>query len=184
MLSAAGVLPMMNFRAFAVIAVVAYLAGPVAAQVIDQGSDEKKKGDTTVKGSYSIVKDGNNVKIQIDFSVKKTGITGTGKGVVGFVLLDSEGKEVFKHEKGFTVGADLSGAVKKEDTKKITIFGDKWDKVVGVALNVTVESDTIGIPTKPEEWKEALGKAVPHILGGLEVGKKTDLKGWIIKRIK
>lgn len=156
------------------------------AELIKSKRKEDTEGSTKAKASYSITRDDDgDVEVRVDFSVKKTGVTGTGKGVVAFALLDDAGESLFKIEKGFTVGADaLDGVAKKEHSEFITLFGSRFDKVAGVAFFVGATNDTIGLPTSPGEWTELLGEAVPAILGGLSAGGTTTVVGWVIDRLK
>lgn len=155
---------------------------------IDSGSQQQSTGSTRSKGSYRIFEEGGKVKIKIDFCVRKSGVSGTGKGVMGFEIMNSDGKSLVKRDKGFTVGADaISGVAEKCDSQTITLFGNAAAELKNnggaVAFTVRTEKDTIGIPTTPDEWKDTLGDAVPAILGSLGVGDSKDVGGWIIKRI-
>ncbi|KAB2399200.1 hypothetical protein, partial [Bacillus cereus] len=54
------------------------------ADDIDYGSKQKHEGSTRAKANYRIYEDGNNVKIDVYFSVRKSGVAGTGSGVMAF----------------------------------------------------------------------------------------------------
>jgi hypothetical protein len=149
---------------------------------------EKKQGSTTVKAEYRIYTDGDNVKVDLKFEVRKSGVAGTGKGVMAFQLIDGEGKPLFAHDKGFTVGADmLTGVATKTFEQSFTLFGGAADtlrtKGGGVAFTAQVERDTAGIPTSPNEWTSLLGSDIPDVLADLDVGKAREINGWSVKRI-
>ncbi len=175
---------------FLFVTALAFVAYPAFSQeVLDSDSMSKKSGSTTAKGSYKLFQEGDKVKLTLDFSVRKSGVSGTGKGVMAFVLTDADGNNLFKKEKGFTVGADaVRGTAKKEFEQTFSLFGSKAKKLLeeggGAAFTVQVEKDTTGIPSSPGEWGELLGDTLPVVLGGLGVGNSTDeIAGWVIKRI-
>jgi hypothetical protein len=168
-----------------VVLTLAGVAGSATAQQIDHDSAQKVMGSTQANGDYSIDQDGNNVKITLNLKVKKTGIAGDGKGVLGFALVDGNGNNILRHDLGLTVGANaLTGVNEKNETQTITILGNKWNDVVGIAFYVNVDSNSIGIPTSPNEWKSLLEQAIPDIFSALQAGKAASVKGWSIKKIK
>ncbi|KQU22159.1 hypothetical protein ASG65_20805 [Bacillus sp. Leaf13] len=146
---------------------------------IDHGFKEKHEGSTRAKVSYSIDKDGDNVKVSISFSVRKSGVSGTGYGAMAFALIGDDGGTVFHKEKGFSVGADaIRGKNEKTYEETFTIFGDKWEKVVGAALKLDGTTDSIGVSPG------AIIEGIAPFLGGLGTGIEGELAGWIIKRLK
>lgn len=156
-----------------------------------EDGDEKKKGQTTVKGSYKVYDEGGTIKIRVDFSVKKTGVSGTGKGVMVFEILNDSFEPAFKFDKGFTVGSDaLTGANKKEFTKTLSAVGPAGDKIrksgVWGAITVEVEKDSRGVPTSPDEWKQEITDwtAVVGELKKLGVGQVKAVGNWRFTKIK
>lgn len=156
-------------------------------EVIDTNTIEQKNGSTTARGAYTILReDDGDVQILTEFWVKKTGISGTGHGVMVFALLNAEGERIFNVNPGFSVGADaLDGVNKKEVKDSTTLFKNFFDKnVAGVVFTVQADKDTIGVPKTPEDWKILLGTAVPIIFGGLDVGAAKAIAGWVIRKLK
>lgn len=145
---------------------------------------EKKDhlGDTTAKGSFTISEDNGDVTINLNFSVKKTGINGTGKGAMAFILTGDQGKEVYRWDKGFTVGAELDGEHTKHESAEINFL--KWEQVSAYELKVDATSNTIGIPTDISGWVEILGENLMPILEGLDIGGDTEVGGWLLGRLK
>ncbi|WP_192797072.1 hypothetical protein, partial [Bacillus cereus] len=119
------------------------------------------------------------------FSVRKSGVAGTGSGVMAFALLGSDGLPTFKVEKGFTVGADATDGVNEKIFEQtFTIFGDRWDEVYGNAFLLDETKDTIGIPGSLDEWKEWFEEDIAPIFEGLNSGDSQDFNNWTIKRLR
>ncbi len=180
----------MIFRSTAV-AVVCSLSVSAFAGLPVEDRQEKKKGDTTATGSYKVYEEGGNVKIDVDFRVKITGVAGTGKGAMVFEILDDSYEPVFKIDKGFSVGSDaLKGVARKEFKKTITLTGPKADAIRNdgliAAFSVEVEKDTPGVPTSADEWKKEI-KDWTSVAGEIikaPVGELKEVGSWRFKKIK
>jgi hypothetical protein len=154
-------------------------------QTIAKDNIENEKGKTKAKGSYSLKKDGDNLKLSMRFSVKKNGQSGNGKGVYALVIFDDNFEPVFKFEKGFTVGAKVpEGTNKKRWKKNVTITGEKAKKMekdgIILAFNVGVSYDKLGIPTSLDEWKDAIkeGLTFSNEIMELTVGESMKRGDW------
>lgn len=150
--------------------------------IIKSNSQEDKQGSTTAKGSFTISETNGDIKINLDFSVKKTGISGTGYGAMAFILTGEGGQELYRWTKGFSVGAELDGEHTKKDSAEISFL--KWDQVVAYEFKVQATGDTIGIPTSIEGWIEEIGDNLIPIIGGLGVMEDKVMGSWIIGKLK
>ncbi|SME68401.1 hypothetical protein BACERE00198_00093 [Bacillus cereus] len=150
------------------------------------GSDEKKEGSTRTKASYRIYEEGDNIKIDISFNVRKSGVSGTGKGAVVFALLDANGNPQFSKEATLTVGADASGSRDKDNDQHINLFKSKWEEmnVYGATIKVAT-TDSIGFPTSVGDLKKVFDElGFGSIFTGLSSGQTGELSGWLINRFK
>jgi hypothetical protein len=167
------------------------VASPAYADVIVQDSDENKRGSTTSKGSYVVEDVGENVKITVDFSVKKTGVSGTGKGVMVFAILDDNWEPAFQIEKGFSVGAHaIKGVAKKKFSESVTATGPKAKRIkeegIYAAFTVQTDRDTIGLLTSVGAWKKEIQDwtEIAGVMRALPTGEVKIAGGWRIKKIK
>lgn len=158
---------------------------------IDKGFKEKHEGSTRTKASYSINKDGENTKVKINFSVRKSGVSGTGRGVLVFVLINDSAEPVWKYEKGFTVGADaVDGVNEKDNEVEFTVYNDKWDNVFGSAFYIDSTKDTTGIPSTLPDFIDAFKNLfkdvvdIVNIFKSLPIGESTDIIDWTFKKLK
>jgi hypothetical protein len=161
------------------------------AEVLAKDSMSDNQGSTRSKGSYSLVKDGNNVKLSINFNVRKSGTSGSGRGAMSFQILDDSWDPVTSFNKSLTVGADsLKGTADKDWKKNITLTGPKAKKVIdnGIAVAFIVDSnkDTIGVPTSIDDWKKALGDIadLKSELDKLSAGDSKNMNGWKVFKMK
>ena len=154
---------------------------------IARGSHEKHEGSTRTKASYHIYEDGDNIKIDIDFNVRKSGVSGTGKGYVVFTLLDDNGNPKFTKEATLTVGANsLTGTNDKDNNQRISLFKNKWEEmdIYGAAIQVAT-TDSIGFDTSIEGLSsifESLGMG--STFKEFSTGQEGELSGWILNRFK
>ena len=119
----------------------------LADDVVFSEERNVKDGDTRVKGTgkVTILANG-SLRAEVNVTVRKTGVTGTGKGSLSLILLDLEGKPLQTINAGRTVGADLSGAAEKDDSKSVTLFPAVAAKVGGAMLDPMTDDDK-GYPT-------------------------------------
>lgn len=163
--------------------------GAASAADLDSGSHSEKKGSTSVRGNYRLyVSENQQIKLDVHFSVKKTGMFGTGKGAMAIGLIGADGSTLFQYTKGLTVGARVpEGVARKNDDQSLTIIGPLAQKLISeggyVAFHVDAVSDSIGIPTSLSEWKSALGDIIPAFLNGFGSGYTKEVSGWILKKI-
>lgn len=150
--------------------------------IIKSNSKEDKQGSTTAKGSFTISENNGDITINLDFSVKKTGVSGTGKGAMAFILTGEGGQEIYRWTKGFSVGAELDGEHTKNDSAEIAFL--KWDQVLAYEFKVDATGDTIGIPTSIDGWVELVGDNLIPIIGGLGVMEDKEIGNWIIGKLK
>ncbi|KAA6455675.1 MULTISPECIES: hypothetical protein [Bacillus cereus group] len=118
--------------------------------------------------------------------MKKTGISGTGKGAVFFALLDANGNPQFSREATLTVGADLSGARDKDKNQSFTLFKSKWEEMNAFGATIKVStSDSFGLPTSMGDLKKAFEDlGLLSAFGGLTSGQVSEHNGWVINRFK
>lgn len=161
------------------------------AEVIAKDSMSDKQGNTRSKGSYSLVKAGENVRLSIKFNVRKSGMSGSGRGAMSFQILDDSWEPVTSFNKSLTVGADsLKGVADKDWKKNITLTGPKAKNVIdnGITVAFIVDSNksTIGVPTSIDGWKKALGGIadLKSELDKLSAGDSKNMNGWKVFKMK
>ncbi|WP_156858147.1 hypothetical protein [Salegentibacter sp. T436] len=154
-------------------------------QTISNDNMTSNKGETRAKGSYHLYKSGNNIKLDVNFDVRKSGMSGTGKGAYGFVIFDDNFEPVFEINKGLTVGARVPQGVNSKDwNQSLTITGEKARKMekegVILAFNVNAFSDKLGIPTSLNEWKDAVTESLNfgNEIMDLTVGESMKRGDW------
>lgn len=137
------------------------------------------------KGSYTLVKEGEALKLNFKMSVRKSGMSGTGMGPVGLVIFDENFEPVFKIQHGLTVGAKVpQGTNTKTWGQGVTITGEKAKHLekagLVLAFNVNTISDRLGIPTSLNEWKDAIKEtaAFASEVQNLAVGSSMQKGDW------
>ncbi|WP_417379449.1 hypothetical protein [Gimesia sp.] len=105
---------------------------------------EKTEGSTRVIGNVKVISELNSYTFEIEVKTRKTGISGTGKGVVEVQLLDNNFQPSPPISVQKTVGSDLTGKVEKSNSK--TVSNIPADKFYGLIWGIKT-SDSIGFPT-------------------------------------
>ncbi|SCN20235.1 Protein of unknown function [Bacillus toyonensis] len=146
------------------------------AEIVRQKEHKDEQGETKAKGSYTLSKEDGAFTVNVNFSVKKTGIAGTGKGFMTYAIYDRDKNEVYRYDKGFTVGADLSGAAKKDDSEEAEIMG--WDGKGKTIFKVAATADSSGLPDSIDDITDFIGF---DLLG--DFGAIKEIGGWIIESI-
>ena len=166
------------------------LANAAFAETLDNGELHDQQGSTKTHGSYHLYTTADNkVKLDVHFSVKKTGISGTGFGIMSYAIVGADGNSIVRVEKGFSVGANaLKGVAVKEFNQSFSFFGGVAQKLLnegaGSAFLIDATRDTNGIPTSVGEWTNLLGGAsIPQLLAGLGKGGTKQLGQWLLKKI-
>lgn len=166
---------------FLLIALVANTFG----QTISKDNITKNKSETRAKGSYHFYKSGDILKLDIRLDVRKSGLSGTGKGAIGFVIFDEKFEPLFEINKGLTVGAKVPEGVNSKDwVQTLTITGEKAKQMekegIILAFNVNAVSDKLGIPTSLEGWKTTIKDALnfSNEIMELTVGKSMERGDW------
>ncbi|QLI78749.1 hypothetical protein [Bacillus pumilus] len=153
--------------------------------IISSQEKQKHEGSTRTKGSYSIEEVNNEIEIKLHLSVRKSGISGTGKGALIFGLLGSDSSKPPLLSKVLTktVGADLSGSHEESNDEDMIMLKNKWDQVSVIVLGVDT-SDSIGFPTSLPEWKDLIGEELETVLGGLGLGEMKEIADFVFKKVK
>jgi hypothetical protein len=145
---------------------------------------QKKEGSTSVKGAVDVVKKGDVYKIDLNVEVRKSGVSGTGKGVLEFQLFDEnyELKKPIRVQR--TVGAVPRGSSTKSEGKSLTLPADRFNGCIwGIAV-----SDSIGFPTSLKELEHFLKKTYGQdlkpadVIKGLKSGETKSFGDFSIKR--
>lgn len=98
----------------------------------DNASDGRTKASATV----TMNRDCNNPSIKYRFDARKTGINGSGRSLMTFVLLDQDGDVVLKKAQSLTIGAELDGLAKKNFEQELKLFDCNFFGAVGGYLKV------------------------------------------------
>ncbi|GAA5508031.1 hypothetical protein [Novipirellula caenicola] len=138
---------MRKTNVFCLVGLVGLLCQSVAAE---EYSKQKTKGSTRVKGTVKVEKKGDTYEININMSTRKSGISGTGKGVVTVQLLDENFEPKKPIHVNKTVGAVPAGTAEKSNSKQILIPADKYEGLIW-ALDT---EDSIGFPTSIGDLKK------------------------------
>lgn len=178
-------------KALLLIVSLSFMGFSLNAATIAKDSMQEKSGSTRSKGSYHIYDDGSNVKVSVAFNVRKSGMTGTGKGVIAFQILNDSWEPVLEFKKGLTVGAKAPQGTNDKDWKKtITLTGPKAKKVkeegLVVAFMVDTERDDIGIPQSIDDWKKAIKDVadLKKAIEGLGEGSSSKKGAWKFFKLK
>lgn len=124
-----------------------WLSAAVADQELFKESRNKKEGSTRTKGEAVVtLLDNGSMKATVNATVKKTGVTGVGKGFLALILLDENGAPIKVIQVSKTVGATAAGDASKSGDSSVTLFPAAAAKVHGAQLDVSVENDE-GYPT-------------------------------------
>ncbi len=133
-----------------------------SSEVIDNDNHSQKRGDTSVSGSYTLTQvTDKKVTLEMEIRVKKSGVAGTGQGVVVFVLIDDSGMPIVEKKLQLTVGANaLKGTARKTKSQKWTLLGNKAKKIISgdlseLAFLVDATKDSSGLCQTKECWKDA-----------------------------
>lgn len=144
-----------------------------------------KKGSTRTKGYVEMWDYKSSLVIRPKLNVRKTGITGTGRGSLNFQLVDLDFKPLCTVTKKLTVGAELDGSATKE-WKKPTIFDQKGrDKIIKrgyfCAASIYTDYDHNGMPRNLNEWVKAAGDL--KALYALAVGDYATVGKWLMVKL-
>ncbi|MED4562760.1 MULTISPECIES: hypothetical protein [Bacillus] len=154
--------------------------------IISSQEKQKHEGSSRTKGSYSIEEINNDIAINLHLSVRKSGVSGTGKGALIFGLLGSDSNQppILNKVLTKTVGANaLTGVAEKHIDESLTMLKSKWDQVTFIAFGVTT-TDGIGFPTSLPEWKDLIGEELGTVLGGLGLGEMKEVADFVFKKVK
>ncbi|TDU16450.1 hypothetical protein [Bacillus sp. BK450] len=153
--------------------------------IISSQEKQKHEGSTRTKGSYSIEEVNNEIEIKLHLSVRKSGISGTGKGALIFGLLGSDSNQppLLNKVMTKTVGSDMSGSREESNDEKLIMLKSKWDQVSFIVLGVAT-NDSIGFPRSLSDWKKLIGEELGTVLGGLGLGEVKEIADIVFKKVK
>ena len=153
---------MKNIPLVALLFAIFFAFPALGSEVIDADSHSKKRGNTSVSGSYKLTQvTDKKVTLEMKIKVKKTGVSGTGQGVVVFALIDDSGKPIIEKKLQLTVGSHaLKGVARKEKSQKWTLLGNKAKKIVSgdlseLAFLVDATKDSSGLCQTKKCWEDA-----------------------------
>lgn len=108
-------------------------------------SDKQKRGSTRAKGHIDITETEADFICKLELDVRKSGISGKGKGKAQTVLFDQNAKPIFTMERGLTVGADISGSNSKKKSRSVKLSRSEYESFAAFAFDVTARNSN-GIP--------------------------------------
>ena len=153
-----------------------------AFDVHDEHEDEQ--GETTTKGYYRFFRQDADLKLEVDFSVKQTGVTGTGRGSMVVAILDSNYDVLYSFEKGFTVGAVFPKGVAKEPFHQTITIGKEAAKKIernGAYIVFSLQSGTASLDTpNPKRFQELFH----DVIASIKSGSPEEKGGWWMKSIR
>ncbi len=148
--------------------------------------NQESQGGTRTKGWIKITDYGDRIEVYVELRVRKSGVSGTGKGALGFELLDSSFNPILMIDKGLTVGARFpQGTHEKKWSKMYYLTGELAQKIKdkGAVFGGTIStvSDDIGLPANVTEWLEVVKDISPII--GLSTGQSVSIAPWLFTRL-
>ena len=147
--------------------------------------DWHKKGSTRTKGYVQVWDYETSLIIKPKLNVRKTGVTGTGRGVLNFQLVGLDFKPLCTVTKKLTVGAEIDGSATKE-WKKPVVFDQKGRNIIinngyFCAASIYTDYDHNGMPTNLNDWIKAAGDL--KALYALAIGDYATVGKWIFVKL-
>lgn len=164
----------------------------IAQQELFHESKNQREGSTRVKGSGVVTQLANGgLKADVDVNVRKSGVSGTGKGSLSLILFDAEGKPFRVVNAGRTVGADaINGVADKSDNASLTLFPAFAQNISGAQLDIDLTDDR-GYPTSLPDLIARVGDLNKRLTDAglpsfkdLQVGQTVQLGNSVIKKFR
>ena len=156
--------------------------------MLGSGGGEEQDGPTRTKGDYQIIVEEKRVRVIIQLDVRRSGVSGTGRGSAFIQLFDNTGSKLFGEARSLTVGSNpLKGTASKDLREEFPVTSTQnmplGSKGLIVAFGVTADGDKTHLPASPLEWAQAVGKDLTEVITGLKLGQEVRLKNWVFKRL-
>lgn len=100
--------------------------------------DKARDGNTRGSATVTMDRDCNNPRIRYSFNARKTGINGSGRALMTFVLLNQDGSVAYAKNQSLTMGATLSGLNRKSFSQEEQFFDCNFFGAAGGYLKVSV----------------------------------------------
>jgi len=162
----------------------------VFSQTIVKDDLEQSRGETRTKANYHLYEKKKNLKLSCKLDVRKSGMSGNGKGSFAIVILDENFQPIFEIKKGLTVGSRVpQGTNSKDWIKSVTITGELAKRIkekgVIIAFNANTEYDDKGILTSLNDFKKSLKDLVSFAkeFSEIAVGESFNSGDWKITKI-
>ncbi len=159
---------------------------PQAGKYIFKYYNRDRQGGTRTKGWVNVIDLGNSIEIRLELRVRKSGYTGTGKGALGFQLLDGQFDPMIQQSQGLTVGARAPEGVHEKKWKKVyALTGAYAERIRSegliLAASISTEYDNIGLPRNIAEWKKIIADVAPIL--AMSNGGVFEKAGWYFMKV-